>query len=74
MLFDLAKEFDIQVFATSHSAEMIKAFQEVAKEYEVKGMYFELSRNQDTNKIISNKLNMDLLEYEIIKNQPFRGE
>jgi AAA15 family ATPase/GTPase len=76
MLFNLAKEFDIQIFATSHSAEMIKAFQEVAKQKseDCKAMYFELSRNQDTNKIITNKLNIDLLEYEITKNQPFRGE
>ena len=76
MLFDLAKEFDIQIFATSHSAEMIDAFQRVGKQKksECKAMYFELSRNQDTNKIITNKLNMDSLEYEIIKKQPFRGE
>ena len=76
MLFDLAKKFDIQVFATSHSAEMIAAFQDVGKNKEsvCKAKYFELTKDQDTNKIIANPLNMDMLQYEILKKQPFRGE
>ena len=76
MLFDLAKEFDVQVFATSHSAEMIAAFQDVAMNNEniCKAKYFELTKNQDTNKIIANSLNINMLQYEILKKQPFRGE
>ncbi len=74
MLFDLAKEFDIQVFATSHSAEMIKAFQEVASEHEVKSGYFELGRHAKTNKILGIKTQLDTLGSKLEHKMNFRGE
>ncbi len=76
MLFEISKEFQIQIFATSHSFEMIKAFNEVASEDEFENMatYFEMSRHAKTNNIIVNPMDMDMLNYEIKSQSSFRGE
>lgn len=76
MLFELANEFKIQIYATSHSFEMIKAFNEVAEEIEFKHMatYFEMARHVKTNNIIINPMDMEMLHYEIKSNSSFRGE
>ncbi len=76
MLFELASEFKIQIFATSHSFEMIKAFNEVASETEFENMatYFEMARHAKTNNIIVNPMDMDMLNYEIKSHSSFRGE
>jgi AAA15 family ATPase/GTPase len=67
---------DIQIFATSHSLEMIKAFNDVAyqTEFEDKAMYFEMARTQKTNKIIANPMDMEILNSEIVTGNSFRGE
>ena len=67
---------DIQIFATSHSAEMIRAFNEVASspELESKAMYFEMGRTVTSNKIIINPMNMSILNAEIVTNNSYRGE
>ncbi len=67
---------NIQIFATSHSAEMIKAFNEVASktEFEDKAMYYEMSRTEKTNRIVINPMDMEMLNYEIQTNNSFRGE
>ncbi len=76
MLFRLAKQYKIQIFATSHSLEMMTAFNKVAyqTEFEQDAVYFELSKTLKTNQIIANSMNMEMLRYDIIKNNPFRGE
>jgi AAA15 family ATPase/GTPase len=74
MLFNLAKEFDIQVFATSHSAEMIKAFQEVATEHEIKGGYFTLNRHVKTGKILGLKTRIETLASKLEHQINYRGE
>jgi AAA15 family ATPase/GTPase len=49
-LFKLAKELDIQVFATTHSGDTIKAFCKVAVEdKEVDGKLFHLGRSAKTS-------------------------
>jgi AAA15 family ATPase/GTPase len=75
-VFEIAKELEIQVFATSHSLEMIKAFNEAALEgnHSDKARYFEMTRHAQTNEIFANTMHMDDLEYEITKNLTFRGE
>ena len=69
-------QFDIQIFATSHSLEMIKAFNEVAyqTEYDKEAMYFEMSRHFKTNEIIGNPMDMEVLNYELLSGNQFRGE
>lgn len=76
MLFKLAKAYNIQIFATSHSLEMIRAFNEVAMQEGFAGdaMYFEMSRHFKTQNIIANPMDMDMLHYELVTQNPFRGE
>jgi AAA15 family ATPase/GTPase len=73
-MFKLSKELKVQVFATTHSLEMIKAFNEVAKT-EGEGAYFEMAREYETGQIFAQKHDADLLEYELEKTTAtFRGE
>jgi AAA15 family ATPase/GTPase len=67
---------DIQIFATSHSAEMIRAFNDAAyqTEYESKAMYYEMSRSEKTQRIVVNPMNMEMLNYELLTNKSYRGE
>lgn len=74
MLFKLCIEFDVQLFATTHSLEMIKAYQRVATEFENQAAYFEMARHAKTNQIIGIKHDMDVLEYELVANETIRGE
>ena len=72
-IFKLSKELNVQVFATTHSLEMIKAFNEVAKE-EGEGAYFEMMRNENTQKINALKHSTEILEEELLENNTVRGE
>ena len=73
-LFKLCKELNVQVFATTHSLEMIKAFNAVALK-EGEGAYFEMMRDEATNNIEILKHSPEILEEELeIKNAKFRGE
>ena len=74
-LFEIVDD-NIQIFATSHSAEMIKAFNDVAyqADFDSKAMYFEMSRTRKTNQIIANPMDMQSLNYEISTNSSYRGE
>jgi len=73
ILFQLCKTENVQVFATTHSLEMITAFNEVAKE-EGEGAYFEMGRKHKTNKVYISKHNTELLEYELNnEDATFRG-
>jgi AAA15 family ATPase/GTPase len=78
-IFTSAKKLNIQVFATTHSLEMIQQFNKVAKEFELenpedKGAYFEMIRNVRTNKIVAHKYNEEELEYSLENEKTFRGE
>ena len=73
-IFKLSKELNVQIFATTHSLEMIKAFNEVAKEMG-EAAYFEMSREFETGKIFAFKHDTELLEYELNKaDATLRGE
>lgn len=70
-LFKLCKELNVQVFATTHSLEMIKAFNEVALK-EGEAAYFEMFRNKEEIKCI--KRDAEQLFYVIENDKAFRGE
>lgn len=77
----LAKEYEVQIFATSHSLEMIRAYNDVAMELETTKTefadvchYFEMARHAKTQQITAIKMNMNMLHRKIVKNNPFRGE
>ena len=74
MLFKLCQHFDIQLFATTHSLEMIEAFEEACGEFEGEGAYFEMARHAKTNQIIGIKHQISTLEYELETNAAIRGE
>jgi AAA15 family ATPase/GTPase len=73
-LFKLATEFEVQIFATSHSAEMIQAFDKVCLMSAHNGAYFELRRNPRTGNIVGTMHEPDVLDYELKHEKVYRGE
>ncbi len=76
MLFRLAVELDTQIFATTHSLEMLQAFADVGLELnkECSSAYFELARKLKTNQIIGSRLDLETLSYAIKHQEGVRGE
>lgn len=76
ILFKLSIEFGTQIFLTTHSLEMIKAFRDVGLEAgnEEVGAYFELARNIRTGRISSIKHKLTTLDYELKRKKAVRGE
>jgi AAA15 family ATPase/GTPase len=72
MLFDLCNEYKVQLFTTSHSAEMIEAFKDVVKENNFDGNYFKVARHLVSKEIIIQKMSNDVLESNIENHQPYR--
>lgn len=68
-------ESNIQIFATTHSLEMMEAFVEASKDkYEEDAAYFELFKRKKTGQIEFNLHKTDTLAYEIKNNLAIRGE
>jgi len=76
MLIKLAVQKNVQIFATSHSAEMIGAFQAAAVEnqQEDKVRYITLYRSARTGEIIGAQRDMETLGYNLRTDNPYRGE
>ncbi len=70
LIFDLAKKFNIQVFATTHSWDCIESFAQVAKEREdLDGILFRMGRSvrkSDKGKVIATVYDEDKL-YNLTK-------
>lgn len=75
-LFKLAKLFDVQLFATSHSLEMIRAFNEVAMNegFEEDAQYIEMFRSARSGEIVGNLMTLETLAYSLRTGKTFRGE
>ena len=66
---------DVQVFATTHSMEMMQAFAFVANDkFADDAAYFELYRRPKTGEIDYNKHDLETLIYELSNQLPVRGE
>jgi AAA15 family ATPase/GTPase len=74
LLFELADKYNVQILASTHSYEMIKAFNLASKELGKDYSYVELFRNKKDSIIMSNQLDRSTLEYRLENNKPFRGE
>ncbi|MBD2136431.1 AAA family ATPase [Anabaena sp. FACHB-1237] len=78
ILYRLTRELNVQIFATTHSLEMIKSFIKAGFEYqnmyENMAAHFELTRNFKTGQIVAIKRDLDTLEYGISHNKEVRGE
>jgi AAA15 family ATPase/GTPase len=76
MLFKLAIAYDIQIFAATHSREMIEAFNRIAQKDVFKGeaAYFELFKHVKTGEISGHIIEADVLDYKLKNNKSLRGE
>lgn len=74
ILYRLASELNVQIFATTHSLEMIEAFVKAGSEHENIAAHFELTNHLKTGKIVAIKRDLDTLEYGISHNKGVRGE
>jgi len=75
----VSKEFDIQIFATTHSGEMIRAFANAGLEESEQGnddtaAYIELARNVRTGRIVGIVRDVEQLDYELNREMGVRGE
>lgn len=75
-LFRLAQQFNVQIFATTHSIEMIRAFAAVAQKEDFQSLaaYFELSKHLKTQEILASKHEIDTLQCELERSLTIRGE
>ena len=76
VLFRLAVELDTQIFATTHSLEMLQAFADVGLEpnQECNSAYFELAKKPKTNQIIGIRRDLETLNYALEHQKGVRGE
>ena len=75
-LFDLATEFDVQIFATTHSREMIEAYAQTAIEKDMvkEAVYYELYRDASTAQVKNHRITVDTIPFKLERNKPIRGE
>jgi len=76
ILFRLAVELDTQIFATTHSLEMLQEFAHVGLELnqECSSAYFELAKKPKTNQIIGIRRDLETLNYALEHKKGVRGE
>ena len=75
LIFTLAIKNNVQIFATTHSREMMQSFDKVALENtNVVAKYIEVFKSARTNNIKSNVFDTKKLEYALSQNEPLRGE
>jgi AAA15 family ATPase/GTPase len=75
VLFNIAKDQNVQIFATTHSKEMMGAFAKVAqKQTAIKGVYFQMFRSEDDNQIVAAPYSAEELDFALTGNLPLRGE
>ncbi len=74
LLFSLAAK-DTQIFATTHSKEMITTFAKTAEQNpDVSATYFQLYRSGVSNEIVAAPYTVSELQYALTNNLPLRGE
>ena len=66
--------FDVQIFSTTHSLEMVEAFAEVSQNFPNESAYFELFHRKITGQIDYNSHDFETLNYEISNKLAIRGE
>ena len=74
ILFSLAEEYNVQVFANTHSFEMVKAFNNACINMDKNYSYLELFHHAKNQSVMTNYLDKDTLRYKIENSKPFRGE
>jgi AAA15 family ATPase/GTPase len=74
ILYKLAEQLNIQIFATTHSLEMTQAFIKAGLDQPNSAAHFELTRNVKTKKVVAISRDLETLEYGINHNKEVRGE
>ncbi len=76
ILFELCKEHNVQLFATSHSYEMIEAFKNIIinNDFQEYAGYFEMARHPVSNEVTIQKIPIYSLEDKLNNKNPIRGE
>ncbi len=76
MLFRFSSEYDIQIFATTHSKEMLEAFYEAAAEENAfdLGAYFELAFSPKNKKKVGIRHKLENIKDFLAKGRRIRGE
>ncbi|MHC5727078.1 MAG: AAA family ATPase, partial [Nostoc sp.] len=74
ILYKLANELNVQIFATTHSLEMTQAFIKAGSEYQNIAAHFELTRQIKTGRVVAIRRDLDTLDYGISHNKEVRGE
>lgn len=73
IIFTISKEVNCQVFATTHSKEMINAFAKVSEKLKDNDISFiELGKNRD-NEVKANVYDKEMFLYELNQNHEVRG-
>ncbi|MFB6273913.1 MAG: ATP/GTP-binding protein [Salinibacter sp.] len=66
MIFETAQDLDVQVFATTHSSDCVKAFHQVSEDHEEEGMLVSLRRKRsDAEDIVAVPIDEEELEYAV---------
>lgn len=75
-VFKLAAAYQVQIFATTHSLEMIKAFEKTARaqNFSDKIACVELAKHAKTGQIVSNTIDAAQLKYNLENHLELRGE
>lgn len=73
IIFTISKEVNCQVFATTHSKEMINAYAKVSQKLQDEDISFiELGKNKD-NEVKANVYDKEMFLYELNQNHEVRG-
>ncbi|MFW3440195.1 AAA family ATPase [Aliarcobacter butzleri] len=73
IIFTISKEVNCQLFATTHSKEMINAYAKVSEKLEDEDISFiELGKNKD-NEVKANVYDKEMFFYELNQNHEVRG-
>jgi hypothetical protein len=76
-LFELSSYFNVQLFAATHTYEMIQSFVNAGLSndaYKKAASYFEITKSITSGEIVGIKRNLEHLDYEIDQKMGFRGE
>lgn len=74
-IFQISITQKVQIFATTHSKEMIAAFAQSSNLHPNRsGTYLQLYRSTMTEQIVASPYQIDELSYAVSKNIPLRGE
>ncbi len=75
LLIELTKKLNVQIFATTHSLEMIRAFATAGLALNpLSCAYLELARHETTGKIIAIHRDLESLDYALERGKGVRGE